>query len=58
LPKYLSNEAKDILKRILQVNPRKRISINDIKKHAWFLKHSIEEEQGGIQIGLNAIPVL
>ena len=36
LPSTLSLEAIDLLKRILQVDPKKRIGINDIKKHPWF----------------------
>ena len=36
LPSTLSLEAIDLLKRILQVDPEKRIGINDIKKHPWF----------------------
>ena len=36
LPSTLSLEAIDLLKRILQVDPKKRIGIDDIKKHPWF----------------------
>ena len=36
LPSTLSNEAIDLLKKLLIVNPEKRISIEDIKKHSWF----------------------
>ena len=36
LPSTLSNEAIDLLKKLLIVDPEKRISIEDIKKHSWF----------------------
>ena len=36
IPNYLSCEAKDLLNHILIINPKERISINQIKKHAWF----------------------
>ena len=36
LPSTLSLEAIDLLKRILQVDPKKRIGIKEIKKHPWF----------------------
>ena len=37
-PKHLSDEAKDLLKKILVPNPRKRITIKEIKKHPFYLK--------------------
>ena len=36
IPKYLSEEAKDIIKQILEVDPKKRINFEKIKKHPWF----------------------
>jgi len=36
LPSYLSNEAKDLLSKLLKVNPNERIKLNEIKKHPWF----------------------
>ena len=36
LPSTLSLEAIDLLKRILQVDPKKRIGIEEIKNHPWF----------------------
>jgi len=35
-PPFLSDEAKDIISHILNVNPGKRYQINDIKNHTWF----------------------
>ena len=36
LPNYLSNEAKDLLSKLLKVNPTERIKLDEIKKHPWF----------------------
>jgi len=36
IPSTLSLEAIDLLKRILQVDPGKRITINELKEHKWF----------------------
>ena len=36
IPSSLSLECIGFLKQILQVNPNKRISIEEIKKHSWF----------------------
>ena len=36
IPSNLSLESIDFLKKILQVNPDKRINIEEIKKHVWF----------------------
>ena len=35
IPKYISNDARDLIKNILNTDPSKRYSINDIRKHAW-----------------------
>ena len=37
-PKHLSEDAKDLLRKILVTDPVKRISIEEIKKHPFFLK--------------------
>ena len=36
IPSTLSLEAIDLLKRILQVDPKKRITIQELKEHKWF----------------------
>ena len=37
-PKNLSSDSKDLIKKILVPNPRKRISIPEIKEHPFYLK--------------------
>ena len=36
IPSTLSLEAIDLLKKILEVDPKKRITIEEIKNHKWF----------------------
>ena len=36
-PPYLSDLSKDLLKKIIETNPEKRIKIEEIKKHPFFL---------------------
>ena len=50
-PEFLSRSAKDLIKRMLEINPKKRISICDIKKHPWFnLVPPTENVHNGIDI--------
>ena len=35
-PSYLSDAVKDLLEKILKVNPQERIGFEQIKKHPWF----------------------
>ena len=37
-PKYVTNNAQSLLRRILVPNPDKRITISEIKKHPFFLE--------------------
>jgi len=36
LPKFVSYEVTDLIKGILNTDPRKRFTIEDIRKHPWF----------------------
>lgn len=36
-PDYITKEAKDLIDKMLQVDPEKRCSIADIRQHPWFL---------------------
>ena len=58
IPNYLSKNAKNLIKKILVTNPRKRIKINDIKKDSWFnLVDSKLNFNKGIDINVNIIPI-
>jgi serine/threonine protein kinase len=36
MPNYISPEVKDLINRMLQPNPVKRITLKEIKEHAWY----------------------
>ena len=38
LPEYLSKESKDLILKILVKDPNKRLSINEIKNHPFYMK--------------------
>lgn len=38
LPSYLSDESRDLISKMLVVDPLKRISIDSIRRHPWFAK--------------------
>jgi len=49
-PNYLSEEVKDLLSRLLVHNPAERISLQEVLKHPWILKHnSPNNEQKNIK---------
>ncbi len=64
LPSTLSNEAIDLLKKLLIVEPDKRISISDIKKHPWFnidkciLYEGIVLSEKKISVDINCVSVV
>lgn len=36
IPKFVSEDCKDLMKQILNTDPEKRYKAEDIKKHIWF----------------------
>ena len=64
IPKFVSKNAKDLINKILVVNPQKRINIKDIKKHPWVLTY-LEKNKSyenifkniGLNIGQYIIPI-
>ena len=57
IPSNLSANLKDVMKRILNTDPSKRIAIGDIRSHEWYTKiRGVEME--GVIIGKDRIPVI
>ena len=44
LPKFLSNDAKDILSKIFVTDPNKRIGIEGLKQHPWYRLYQPENQ--------------
>ena len=56
IPKFFSREATDLLKHMLDINPLKRYTLEEIMIHPWFNKKKFDLIPG-IIIGINKIPV-
>ena len=57
MPLYLSNIAQDLLRKILNTNPNKRIRIDELKRHPFFLLGEKSPLLKGILVGIEDIPV-
>lgn len=60
IPKFVSKEAAELMRRILCTDPDSRIRIAEIKRHPWFNIHPRDRHRqfnGGIIVGINEIPV-
>ncbi|KAK5061150.1 Serine/threonine-protein kinase ark1 [Exophiala bonariae] len=41
VPSFVSSEAKDLIHRLLTLDPEKRIPLDDVMRHPWIIKHCI-----------------
>jgi 5'-AMP-activated protein kinase catalytic alpha subunit len=57
IPKFLSPEAKDLIKNILTTDPNKRYKIDDIRKHPWYQLYKPRKEPEGIFVSDFYCPV-
>ena len=48
VPGYVDKQAKDIMKHIMQIDPKKRFKIADIKNHPWYAKQQSSKLEGMI----------
>ncbi|KAF2275642.1 serine/threonine-protein kinase 12 [Westerdykella ornata] len=39
VPSFVSSEAKDLIKKLLVLDPEKRISLEEVETHPWIIKH-------------------
>lgn len=42
MPQFLHKDVKDLITRMLVVDPSKRITITQIKEHPWFKSNALE----------------
>ena len=57
VPGYVDKQAKDMMKHIMQSDPKQRYKIKDIKAHPWYCKVS-QNQLDGMIIGKDEIPIL
>ena len=36
IPNFVSLDGRDLIKKILNTNPKERYTISDIRKHPWY----------------------
>jgi 5'-AMP-activated protein kinase catalytic alpha subunit len=53
IPKIASEDAKDMIRNILQTNPEVRYRVQDIRRHPWYSSQQLDRIVGGIFIGLS-----
>ena len=57
IPSSLSPNLKDLMKKVLNTDPGKRITIGGIRSHDWYTKiRSVEMD--GVIVGKDRIPVI
>ncbi|KAF1980174.1 serine/threonine-protein kinase-like protein [Bimuria novae-zelandiae CBS 107.79] len=39
VPNFVSPEARDLIKKLLVLDPEKRIALEDVERHPWIVKH-------------------
>ena len=58
IPENLSPECKDLIQKILEINPDKRITIDEIKKHKWVNMFNLNYlKSSGVFIEENFLPI-
>ncbi|GAM35546.1 aurora-B kinase [Talaromyces pinophilus] len=45
IPSFVSPEARDFIKKLLVLDPEKRMSIEEAQQHPWILKHCAKTEK-------------
>ncbi|KAM0255560.1 hypothetical protein ACHAQJ_005631 [Trichoderma viride] len=45
IPKFVSAEAADLIKRLLVLDPEKRIPLDEVQSHPWIIKHCVKGER-------------
>ena len=45
IPGFVSAEARDLIKRLLVLDPEKRIPLDEVERHPWIVKHCVKGER-------------
>lgn len=58
VPEYLSEEAKDVLKCMLNVNPKERMKLSELREHPFLEKYTkMEPKIFGLVVGYHPMPI-
>jgi len=56
MPEFLSENAQDLIKKILTTDPNKRMTIEQIRSHPWCKKHFVQIDKG-IHVGYDEMQI-
>lgn len=45
VPEWISPEARDLIKKLLVLDPEKRLQLEEVEKHPWIIKHCVKGER-------------
>ena len=57
IPSHVSDEARDLLHRVLNTDPDQRYTIDEIRRHRWFSMYTKPLPQQGVIVGYHQIPI-
>ncbi|KAF2429835.1 kinase-like protein [Tothia fuscella] len=45
IPRFVSSDARDLIQRLLVLEPEKRIPLDEVEQHPWVIKHCVKGER-------------
>lgn len=57
IPEEIPESAKDLLKGLLNIDPKKRMGLDELKQHPWFNLNKVTRPPQGIIIGVHQVPI-
>ncbi|KAL2111411.1 hypothetical protein VUR80DRAFT_10134 [Thermomyces stellatus] len=45
IPSFVSPEARDLIKKLLVLDPESRLPLDDVQSHPWIIKHCVKGER-------------
>ena len=57
IPKFVSQECRDLMHRVMNTDPDTRFTIEEIREHKWFKLNLPVSNEIGLIIGKNEIPI-
>ncbi|KAF2455123.1 serine/threonine-protein kinase Eg2 [Lineolata rhizophorae] len=49
IPPFVSPEARDLIKKLLVLNPDDRLALEDVQQHPWIVKHCVKGERAAMR---------
>jgi 5'-AMP-activated protein kinase catalytic alpha subunit len=57
IPGFITQACKDLIKKILNTDPEKRVTMQEIKNHEWYNQVKPQDLEG-IIVGKDRIPII